>query len=112
MVILLPSPLLTVSLGDGQPLLASLPPPRFKTRHCFRELSVKAVGPPPLLVCKADCLQRSYTKNEFGFWGPEDNWWNWVDTGFGSLHLRRVNMFFNVGSDLGFSTLGAKSKFS
>lgn len=83
-----------MSLGDWQSLLASLPPPHFKNIHCCGDISFRAVGPTPLLVCKADCLQSSYTKNAFGLLCLEYNWWNWLDAGFGSLQLQQCQHSF------------------
>lgn len=76
-----------MSLGDWKSLLASLPPPHFKNIDCCRDISFRAVGPNPQLVCEADCLQKSYTKNALGLLCCEHNWWNWPDAGFGSMQL-------------------------
>lgn len=39
-----------------QSLLAYLPPPQFKKHSLLQGYIFRAVGPTPLLVCKADCL--------------------------------------------------------
>lgn len=68
-------------------------------------LSFRAVGPHPQLVCKADCLQRSYTKNAFG----TENIIGRTGLMLG-LEAYGYSRASSVTSDLGTSILGAQLK--